>query len=263
MSLQRHKQEWEEMASVDPLWAIASDPSRRYGRWKLDEFLATGEAEIAAVLQTAIGLKGVGLKPIPQANCSLGYPQRWQRALDFGCGVGRNTRAMSSRFEECVGVDISSEMVSRAIRLNADRGNCKFIVNVAPELRQFQSSTFDFVYSSLVLQHLPSRTMARQYIVEFLRIIRPGGLVVFQLPYLIPWRNQLQIRRRLYALLRRLGFNMRFLYKRAGLNPIRMIAIPEQEVRRLVEAHGVLALVEPEGDSGEPILSLRYYATLR
>ena len=248
MSLQRHKQEWEEMASVDPLWAIASDPSRRYGRWELDEFLATGEAEISAVLQTAQG---------------LGLPKTWERALDFGCGVGRLTRAMSSRFRECVGVDISAEMVNRASELNADKTNCKFVVNITPDLRQFKSGSFDFVYSSLVLQHLPTRRMAQQYITEFLRIIKPGGLVVFQLPYLIPLRNQLQIRRRLYSFLRRLGFNMTFLYKRAGLNPIRMIAIPEQEVWRLVEARGVLVLAEPEGQAGEPIRSLRYFATAR
>src|SRR5687768_9687456 len=105
MSLQRHKQEWEEMATVDPLWAIASDPSRRYGRWELDEFLATGEEEISAGLQTAQ---------------DLGFPKSWERALDFGCGVGRLTRAMSNRFGGCIGVDISSEMVNRASELNAD-----------------------------------------------------------------------------------------------------------------------------------------------
>ena len=248
MSLQRHKQEWEEMASVDPLWAIASDPSRRYGRWEMGEFLATGEEEIATVLQTAQG---------------LGFPQSWERALDFGCGVGRLTRAMSDRFRECIGVDISSAMVNRATELNADKANCKFVINIDPDLRQFKSQSFDFVYSSLVLQHLPTRRMARQYIAEFLRVIKPGGLVVFQLPYLIPLRNQLQIRRRLYAFLRRIGFNMTFLYKRAGLNPIRMIAIPEQEVKRLVAARGMLVLAEPEGQAGEPIRSLRYFATVR
>ena len=29
--LERHKQEWEELASVDPLWAILTGPEHRGG----------------------------------------------------------------------------------------------------------------------------------------------------------------------------------------------------------------------------------------
>ena len=40
---------------------------------------------------------------------------------------------------------------------------------------------FDFVYSSLVLQHMKPE-YSQNYIKEFLRILAPGGLVYFQLP---------------------------------------------------------------------------------
>jgi SAM-dependent methyltransferase len=248
MSLRRHKQDWEEMATVDPLWAIASDPARKHGGWQVDEFFATGEAETAGVLEAA------------QA---LGYPRQWESALDFGCGVGRITRAMASRFQKAVGVDISEEMIKRAREVNSDHTNCSFVLNVAPDLHLFASGTFDFIYCSLVLQHLPDQRLARRYIVELLRLLRPGGVLVFQMPYLIPWRNKLQLRRRLYALLRRVGFRAHFLYKLGGLNPIRMISMTEKEIRGLAHKHGgVVVLAAPQHEPGQPIHSMVYFISL-
>lgn len=34
---------WEDWAQADPLWAILSDPSRKGGRWDLEEFFASRE----------------------------------------------------------------------------------------------------------------------------------------------------------------------------------------------------------------------------
>ena len=66
-----------------------------------------------------------------------------------------------------------------ARELNEDRPNCRFLVNAAPDLGQLETDSFDLVYSSLVLQHAVGGG-ARHAISEFLRILRPGGLVVFQ-----------------------------------------------------------------------------------
>jgi tRNA/tmRNA/rRNA uracil-C5-methylase (TrmA/RlmC/RlmD family) len=44
----------------------------------------------------------------------LGHPHQRERALDFGCGLGRITRALAQHFDESVGVDISEDMVRRA-----------------------------------------------------------------------------------------------------------------------------------------------------
>jgi SAM-dependent methyltransferase len=90
--LQRHKRDWERLAAEDPLWAVLTDPARRGRRWRVEDFLATGEAEIAGALEEA---------------AELDLPERRGSALDFGCGAGRLTRALSLRFERAVGVDIS------------------------------------------------------------------------------------------------------------------------------------------------------------
>jgi hypothetical protein len=42
------------------------------------------------------------------------------------------------------------------------------------------AASFDFIYSDIALQHIPP-DQSRAYIAEFLRVLRPGGLAVFQL----------------------------------------------------------------------------------
>ncbi len=41
MSLKRHKQDWEDLGTVDPLWAIHSQPNRKFGKWDINEFFTT------------------------------------------------------------------------------------------------------------------------------------------------------------------------------------------------------------------------------
>ena len=202
----------DDLARVDPLWAILAEPTRKDGRWELEEFFERGRRDVESVLEVA---------------SDLGAPRLRERALDFGCGVGRLTRALAPEFDECYGVDISPEMIRLARELNADRANCRFVVNAAPDLSLFESDTFDFVIAFLVLQHLRGGEQAALgYVREFLRVTRPGGLVVFQLPASLPFPS-FQPRVRLYGLLRSVGLNADFLYRRAELDPMRMIAVPD------------------------------------
>jgi SAM-dependent methyltransferase len=249
--LERHKQEWEELAKVDPFWAICTDAEHRGGRWELAEFFDTGEAEISEVLK---------------ASDDLGEPVRRGRALDFGCGVGRLSRPLAERFRECVGLDISEGMVKLARELNEDRPNCRFVVNESPDLGQFESDSFDFVYSSLVLQHMPSEEIVENYVAEFLRVLRPGGLAVFQALSHIPLALRLQPRRRVYALLRTIGVREQFLLMRMKLTPARGLAVPEATMRQFIERNGGTAeLVEAHGARAEieHVRSSRYFARAR
>lgn len=241
--LERQQEDWNELASVDPLWAIFAAPDKQHGGWDVEEFFKTGESEIEEVLGVARALE---------------LPETFDRALDFGCGVGRTTRALSAHFRECVGIDISDRMIRLARELNEDRNNCAFLVNVAPDLGSFESSSFDFVYSNVVLQHLPSSASACGYVAEFLRVVRPNGLVVFQMPYRLLWRRRLQPRRRAYRVLRRLGVSERTLYEKAGLNPMRTISVPEHAMRAHIERHGgAVVVTEPVAQTNP---SVYYYA---
>jgi SAM-dependent methyltransferase len=235
VSLTRHKRDWDELAAEDPLWAVLTDPSRRGGGWDVDEFLRTGEAEIAGLLAR---------------GRELGLPSVFDRALDFGCGAGRLTRALAAHFRECVGVDISDGMVAAARRINADCEGCTFVVNEAEDLRRFPDRSFDLVSSSLVLQHLPGRRLIGGYLAEFVRLLTPGGAAVFQLPASLGLVHRAQAGRRLYGALRAVGVPGSVLLRRTPLTPMRMLAAPESWVEETVTAAGgTIVAVDREGAS--------------
>lgn len=90
---------------------------------------------------------------------------------------------------------------SRARETNADVEGVSFVVD--RDRGRFVDGSFDLVYSNIVLQHVPDRRAIESYIAEFCRIVRPGGLVAFQLPSHIPVIYRLQWQRRPYSGLRR------------------------------------------------------------
>jgi ubiquinone/menaquinone biosynthesis C-methylase UbiE len=250
MKIREQERDWNELAELDPYWAILTLPGTRFGGWDSDEFFATGATEIDGVMRRV---------------AELGHPQGRGRALDFGCGLGRLTRPLAGHFDECVGVDISEGMVRGARQLNADIPGATFVVNAAEDLRRFADHSFDFVYSVIVLQHVPDRAAIESYIAEFCRVLRPGGLAIFQLPSHIPKVFRLQWRRRLYLALRRVGVGAAFLYRRLRLLPIAMSSIPENDVGSLVTSCGGRVLeVETVAASGLLNAGLKnstYYVT--
>jgi ubiquinone/menaquinone biosynthesis C-methylase UbiE len=106
------------------------------------------------------------------------------RALDFGCGVGRLTRALSDHFQAIVGMDVAPSMIERARSLNADCATCTFVLNRATRLKAIPDGAFDIVYCRLVLQHIRP-VLVRQYIRELIRVVAPNGVLMFQLPEVI------------------------------------------------------------------------------
>jgi SAM-dependent methyltransferase len=223
MSLRRHQQAWEDLGRVDPMWAVLTIAALRHGKWDPGEFFATGEREIRSLMGSA---------------AELGLPRSGGTALDFGCGLGRLTRPLASHFEKAVGVDISEPMIAQARKWHADCKRCSFVVNTGEDLRSFEDSSVDLIYSRYVLQHLPSGRLVGRYLREFVRVLRPAGLLVFQLPSHIALLHRLQPRRRLYALLRALGVNERVLLGTLELTPMRMRGMPEAAVTRLLGTLG-------------------------
>ena len=230
---------------MDPLWAILSDPKQKFGKWDQERFFLTGKNEITAVMEHAI---------------KAGYLQGRERALDFGCGVGRLTRALAKYFNECYGIDISERMIAKAIELNRDIPNCKFLVNTEENLQVFPDNHFDMVYTSLVLQHIPGRFTIESYISEFVRTMKRKGLLVFQMPSYIQPLYKLQPRRRLYHLLKALGFSAELLYTRLGLQPIRYTVIPEKQVVSFLRGIGARVL-EIQASANKVTANRVYYVT--
>jgi SAM-dependent methyltransferase len=164
VELRALRRRWDTFGRRDPLGAIL-DPLQGGEERDLDAFFAWGEREIAAVLDDGAG---------------RGLPRSRRSALDFGCGAGRLTQAMAARFDRAVGVDISPVMTGLAVELNRHGDRCTYVVNETDTL-PFADGGFDFAYSSLVLQHMDP-PLACGYVAELVRVLAPGGLLVFQLP---------------------------------------------------------------------------------
>lgn len=229
-SLKKLQQNWEELAQADALWAICSDPTKRGRNWDEKEFFATGEAEVRTVLSY---VESLGL--------SLDYSMP---ALDFGCGVGRLTRALAARFSECCGVDISRTMIESARALNGSYPNCRFVLNEESSLRGFADGRFGFIYSSIVLQHMELR-LVRGYLRELLRVLSPGGVLVFQLTdkFKARWSRKLRLK---FALRRRLRALL------GDWRPEFMYCVRETDVRRLIARAGARVCDVKLTNSAEP-----------
>jgi len=158
---------WERAATTDPFFAVLSDPELRGGGWDSERFFATGDEEVSRVL-AYLGRRGI---EVPLDGT----------ALDFGCGLGRLTGPLAQRFDGAVGVDVSATMLAKAQHIHGDTDQLEFVHNERDDLGVFTDGQFTFVYSNIVLQHLPPH-LARKYIREFFRVTRPGGTIVFQLP---------------------------------------------------------------------------------
>jgi ubiquinone/menaquinone biosynthesis C-methylase UbiE len=229
------------------LWTILSDPAKKFGKWEPEEFFSTGDREAERVLDMC------------KAN---GVAVSYGKVLDFGCGVGRMTRAFSKFFSSCVGIDVSEKMVDLAREFNADRPQCEFIASAAPAL-PFTDKSFDFVYSVLVLQHLPQKSMILGYIAEFIRVAKDSSVIVFQLTNEVPLRRRIQGRRRLWSLLTTLGVPQGWLFKKLGLAPIVMNGISKEKVERFIRVQGARVKAVERYDPSEGRHHSYYYFVVK
>ena len=246
--LSESKTAWDDLGRMDPLWSILTAEGKRYGKWEIENFFRSGEEDVNALLSKAT---------------ALGYPKRKETALDFGCGVGRLTRALGQHFEKCWGVDIAESMINHAMELNRDHKNLHFQVNDREDLSVFRDCAFDIVTSILTLQHVPRRCTIEAYITDFVRIVREGGIVVFQLPTYVPLIWLQNIRSKAYYLLRKVGFKPTVLYETLRLVPMENTYIKRGEVLRLVNSSGgtVLHLEEHRTSGTFPWRVGTYYVT--
>jgi SAM-dependent methyltransferase len=166
MRLNTVQRYWDQQANTDPMWAILTDPAKAGGRWDTDEFFATGTREVGVFMQQA---------------AAWGKPVAHRTALDFGCGIGRLSQALAEHFDRVYGVDISPKMIELAREHNRQGARCEYVCNAAGDLSRFADGSIDMIYSWITLQHVRPR-YARRYMQEFLRVLAPGGLLLFQYP---------------------------------------------------------------------------------
>ena len=166
-TLEQSAHEWENNAKSNALWAVLTDSDRKTQSWDVNDFFTTGRQEVGLILER---LEQLGARP-NSSGCFL----------DFGCGVGRVTRALASVFTYGYGIDVSPTMIAGPREFAAaDKRPARYLVNTSNNLALIESGSIDFVYSHIVLQHVPGSCQAG-FIAEFARVRRPGGIATFQL----------------------------------------------------------------------------------
>lgn len=166
MDFEDLQRSWQRLADTDPRWAILSDPGREGGGWDDAAFWQSGERFVHWL---ALHLDGLSALP------ARGH------ALDFGCGHGRLTQALAAHFETVTGVDVAASMLDAARRCNRHGDRVRYVHNAATDLSGIADASFDFVLTVLVLQHMRP-DYAQGYLREFVRVLRPGGVLFAQLP---------------------------------------------------------------------------------
>lgn len=162
-----------------------------------------------------------------------------KHALEIGCGAGRLLAAASRYFAKVSGTDIHD-----CLDYVANRLQIRGIDNVS--LRQtdgkhipFLDSSFDVVYSFIVLQHVERIYILEEYIRETLRVLASGGIAVLYFGRYAP----LSVNRSSAALvfvdkiLERLMLPQGFKELTANVNETNLV-VSRVRVERLVRASG-------------------------
>ncbi len=112
-------------------------------------------------------------------NICQGRDPQQMKVLEIGCGAGRVTGALAEVFGEVHGVDVSGEMIELARRWLAGKPNIHLYKNNGKDLSVLPEIQFDFAYSTIVFQHIPSQEIIENYVREVHRVLRPGALFKF------------------------------------------------------------------------------------
>jgi SAM-dependent methyltransferase len=159
--------DWNEIGHTEPWYGVLATGKflmQNINAETISEFYASGRQDMLPVVQTIERLFGAGFRP--------------ERALDFGCGVGRLCFAMADTAKSVTGIDVSLGMIAKA---EAFRNEAR-VTNVEFKTRLSGDDRFDWINSYIVFQHIPPR---RGIVImeELLTSLNSSGVVSIQLTY--------------------------------------------------------------------------------
>src|SRR6267142_1857705 len=100
-------------------------------------------------------------------------------ALDFGCGMGRMIKRMSPYFQRVDGVDIAKPNIEAARKYTGSLPRRPmFYVNNGRDLSDIPSGSYQFVYSTIAMQHIPVHSIRMNLFREFHRILGEGQIAI-------------------------------------------------------------------------------------
>jgi ubiquinone/menaquinone biosynthesis C-methylase UbiE len=194
--------EWIFWGRHDPLYAVTTRPGKEMGGpapWTPEEFLEVGRLYFADVYRHWQQY-GVGS----------------EHCVEIGCGSGRITRQLISRFRRVTALDVSVEQLQNARRLLGASASGVALTLVSEPILPLPNVSCDAVFSCEVFQHVDTHQPIADYLREAHRVLVPGGTVCFQLPVRGVHRSSFlssRARTAMLRLLRRLGRRRMMIYR--------------------------------------------------
>jgi SAM-dependent methyltransferase len=158
------RRDWDDRARTNARYYVAT----LQDNWADDDFFESGR----------IWVRHHVLPDLPLI--CRDRPASEMRVLEIGCGAGRMTRALSEIFGSVDAIDISPEMIAHARRSLKDLENVRVHVTNGTDIAAFGDGEFDFVFSAIVFQHIPRKSIVANYLKETWRVLRPGSVFKFQ-----------------------------------------------------------------------------------
>jgi SAM-dependent methyltransferase len=210
----RATRDWNTLGETQPYFAVLTED--RFLREQMSDadreaFFASGEADIAQIFDL------IGFAP--------------KSALDFGCGVGRLTRALAKRVDRVAGVDAAESML-RLARENVP--NARFSTTIP-------NDRFDLIVSLIVFQHIPVRR-GEALLNELLEHL--GGVAAIHFTFRRPGSSLRRVARQIRA---RVPLVHRIAQRIRGERPMPYMQMNEYDLDR------VLTIIRGHG-CGEPRL---------
>jgi ubiquinone/menaquinone biosynthesis C-methylase UbiE len=120
------------------------------------------------------------VRELKQKTVDLAQLQPGETVLDVGCGTGTLVMEVARRVGSAgrvAGIDPGRQQIARA-RAKAARRHVpiEFQIGMIEQL-PFPDQTFDVVFSTLMMHHLPAG-VKRQGLAEIARVLKPGGRLV-------------------------------------------------------------------------------------
>jgi ubiquinone/menaquinone biosynthesis C-methylase UbiE len=108
--------------------------------------------------------------------CKLLTNPEQKTVLEIGFGGGRLLNAACKYFQYAIGVDIHEEQAFVESFLK-EQGNQNFeLLRTTDNEIAIKANSVDFVYSFIVLQHLPTLNSLISYLEEIHRVLKPNGV---------------------------------------------------------------------------------------
>lgn len=162
--------DWEIWARQNPYFGVLAHPkflNENINDDSLQQFFLSGQNQIDHIYAVVREKINPDFQP--------------SRVLDYGSGVGRVVIPLAQRSEFAFGVDVSSTMLKIA-KENCEKLGASANFIHANDLDSVPTSSLDLVHSSLVFQHIPTKT-GELIFRKLISLLTKGGVGVIHFNY--------------------------------------------------------------------------------